>query len=260
MKIQQKGRTVIRGVLLALGGAGVLWFLFPAAFGVWNVGSLFGTAGCAVLLALGAAWPQCLAFWRKTRKKKILYGILPIFILSVLWFSALTVGMAVGAARQPPAGTEGAVVVLGSKVNGTTPSADLAARIDRAAEYLLANPGLKAVASGGQGAGEDISEAQAIRDGLVQRGVEPERIFLEDASKNTEENLAFSAEVIREEGLPPVMLIVTDEYHEFRAWRIASRLGIESYAVSSSTPWYIFSACYGRELLALTKFYLFPFL
>ena len=99
--------------------------------------------------------------------------ILSVFLLSVIYIFVLFGCMTVGALRVPPEEPLGTVVVLGSKVNGTVPSADLQARIDRAAEYLLEHPSLSVVASGGQGAGENISEAAAIRDGLIAQGVDP---------------------------------------------------------------------------------------
>lgn len=161
--------------------------------------------------------------------------------------------MVFGALQAPPGDPEGTVMVLGSKVNGTTPSADLQARIDRAADYLLEHPDLSVVASGGQGAGEEISEAEAIRDGLIAQGVESSRIYLEDQSSDTEENIAFTLQVMEESSLSEPLLIVTDEYHEFRANLIAQHAGAESYAVSGATPFYLLPACVAREVLALTK-------
>ena len=146
------------------------------------------------------------------------------------------------------------VVVLGSKVSGTTPSADLRARIDAAAVYLKANPQAKCVVSGGQGAGELVTEASAMEKGLVLQGIDASRILTEDRSTTTVENLKNSLAVIKQNGLSSDLAIVTDEYHEFRAGKIAENLGAKSYAVCAQTPWYIFSACYARELLALTNF------
>ena len=60
---------------------------------------------------------------------------------------------------------------------------------------------------------------------------------------------------MEENGLPEPMLIVTDEYHEFRANTLASRAGITSYAVPGQTPFYLLPACAARELLALTKLF-----
>ena len=57
----------------------------------------------------------------------------------------------------------------------------------------------------------------------------------------------------RREGLDTRVAVVTDEYHQFRAARMAREAGLTPFAVSAETPWFIFSACYGRELLAVTR-------
>lgn len=247
-------RNHMRSVLFFTGLVLCALFLLPAVFaGVWSLGTWVGLAAGAVLAVGAHVWPRLTVWTAKKQKKWIPKVILSVFILSVVYTFSLFACMTVGALRAPPEDPSGTVVVLGSKVNGTVPSADLQARIDRAAEYLLEHPSLSVVASGGQGAGEDISEAAAIRDGLIAKGVEPSRIYLEAESSDTEENIAFSKAVMEENGLPEPMLIVTDEYHEFRAWLLAQREGIASYAVPGRTPFYLLPACVARETLAITE-------
>ena len=80
------------------------------------------------------------------------------------------------------------MIVLGAGVNGTEPSLSLRTRLDAALDYLTANPDIPAVLTGGRGYGETITEAQCMYDYLTERGVEPERLILEDAASNTAEN------------------------------------------------------------------------
>ena len=68
----------------------------------------------------------------------------------------------------------------------------LARRLDAALAYLEENPKAYVVVSGGQGAGEDISEAEAMRRYLAARGIEESRILMEDKSMSTLENFLFS--------------------------------------------------------------------
>ena len=117
----------------------------------------------------------------------------------------------------PAPSGEGTVVILGCKDG----SAALQTRIDTAADYLNAHPDTVAVASGGLGAKEWRSEAEAIRSGLEQRGISSERVYLEDQSTNTKENLAYTCEILKSQSLNPTIIIVTERYHMFRALQIA---------------------------------------
>ena len=67
------------------------------------------------------------------------------------------------------------IIVLGAHVQGTRLTLALLERTRRALQYLEENPETKAVLSGGQGEGEDISEAQAMCNYLVEHGIDRER-------------------------------------------------------------------------------------
>ena len=96
-------------------------------------------------------------------------------------------------------------------------------RIDAAERYLKAHPDIPAVLSGGQGPGEDISEADCMADWLIAHGVDESRIYREDRSTSTQENFAYSEEIMAELGLDAgdTFAFVTNDYHIFRAGRIA---------------------------------------
>lgn len=250
-------KRVLHGLVLWGAVAVCAVFLFCALlFRVWSLGTWAGLAASGLVAAAAARWPHWRARYTVGWKKRFLSGLFALFILFVIYSAALIGCMTAGALRIAPEGQTGTVVVLGSKVNGETPSADLQARIDRAARYLLEHPECPVIASGGQGAGERISEAEAIRTGLIAQGVEADRIYLEDRSSSTAENIAFSKEVVEANNLPETMLFVTDEYHEFRAWRLAERAGVESWAIPGRTPLYLLPACVAREMLAITGMFL----
>lgn len=219
-----------------------------------NVGNLSGIAVCLFLLLWLYLYAPLRRRAERAGKLRLFRGVhralLALFGLGFAWAAVLTGCMVYGASSAPPPGAT--AVVLGSQVRGTYPSLDLWARINAAADYLRANPDAVCVASGGQGEGEQISEAQAIKENLVKLGISADRIFLEDASTNTRENLENSSRLIDEHGLNREIALVTDEYHQFRAGLAARRAGLSPHAVCAKTPWYIFSACYAREMLAIT--------
>ncbi len=155
-----------------------------------------------------------------------------------------------------------AVIVLGAGVNGETPSAALWSRIRAAEDYLEIHPDVPVVLSGGQGAGEAISEAEAMRRALWKEdGAENARLLLEERSTNTAENFRFSKALLEEWGLDTgtaTIAVVTNDFHCFRAHMIARRQGLKTIDVPAELPWWWLTANYYlREAFAVVKTSLF---
>lgn len=150
------------------------------------------------------------------------------------------------------------VIVLGAAVYGETPSISLRHRSDRAAAHLTTNPDAVAVVSGGQGEGEDISEAECMRRYLQDKGVAGSRILLEDKSTSTLENLTFSKQVIVESGGDPSRVaVVSSAYHLYRAKRMAAALGMNADGLPSSDGYAVYMAgMYVREAMAVWKLWI----
>lgn len=115
------------------------------------------------------------------------------------------------------------LVVLGAHVAGTRITDSLKRRLDRAADYLRKHPEARVVVSGGQGEGEAVTEAAAMREYLIRSGIDPRRIVCEDQSRTTKENLEYSAAYIQDLELP--VGIVTNNFHMYRACRYARKAG-----------------------------------
>jgi uncharacterized SAM-binding protein YcdF (DUF218 family) len=123
------------------------------------------------------------------------------------------------------------IIVLGCQVVGEYASVPLLNRGYTAIGYLKKNPETMAVLTGGQGSGENISEAEALRRLLLENKIDKERILLEDKSKNTRENFIFSNELY--DLSDKNIIIVTSDYHMLRALSIAKKL---KYASVSGLP------------------------
>ena len=96
-----------------------------------------------------------------------------------------------------------------------------------------------------------------MKDWLVEKGISPDRIYMEDKSVNTEENLSFSKKIIDENGLPQRITIVTDGFHQLRADILAERIGIESRNISAKTKWYLLPTYWVREWFGVLYYMLF---
>ena len=154
-----------------------------------------------------------------------------------------------GAFVKPEAGLD-CIIVLGAKVNGTEPSGALAQRIDAAAEYLMANPDTVCIASGGQGDDEGISEAECIRRYLINYGIDPERVLLEDKSTNTLTNIENSLKLLPE-GAENIG-IVTNDFHIFRALATARHVSALNFSgIPAPSTGYGFTHYAMREFFAV---------
>ena len=162
--------------------------------------------------------------------------------LSVLYRAALVLCIAVfllveGAILSamntvPPEGLD-YIIVLWAAVRGQTHTSPLLLRADRALAYLEENPRTVAVASGGKGLREDISEAECIRRLLTEQGISGDRILLEDRSSNTMENLINSYALIPQGS---TVGIVTSSFHLYRALLAAKQAGHpDAYGIPAKT-------------------------
>lgn len=115
------------------------------------------------------------------------------------------------------------LVVLGAQMKENGPSVALSRRLDRACDYLVENPNTLCVVSGGQGSNEPVSEAQGMKDYLMKKGIDEERIIMEDQSGNTRQNLEFSRKLIPAEVTK--VGIVTSNFHVYRSMQLAKKQG-----------------------------------
>lgn len=233
------------------------WIIAGALFGVVVFLWMFGQAGYRFTSMLPLAVILCMIAFR--------FGKKPVRIATAIVLSALAGAVAlieipiVTAAVATPEPDAEYVVVLGAAVHGEKPSTALHKRLDRAISYLNENPAAKVVLSGGQGEGEDISEAECMRRYLTENGIDLARILMEDRSTSTKENLAFSKTVIEADGGKTARVaIVSSAYHLYRAEKMAASLGMNASGVASSDgyPIYMFGM-YLREAAAVTKLWLF---
>ncbi|MBD7908087.1 YdcF family protein [Sporosarcina gallistercoris] len=182
--------------------------------------------------------------------KRLLFVILiGWFMIFVWWFAT---GHAMKEAQLKRAdGSYSIAVVLGAKVNGTTPSLALRYRLEAALSYAESHPNVTLVLSGGQGEDEGISEAQAMENFLSAHGFPKDRMIIEDRSTSTYENLVNTKKLIPQ-GVTGITLITSD-YHLARAGYLAEKVGYDWDAIPAKTPKVVEAKVRFRERLALLK-------
>lgn len=178
-------------------------------------------------------------------------GLGVLFLAGVLFFVFLEALIISGMSGHPQKGLD-YIIVLGAQVRGDHPSRALRKRIEKAAQYLKENPSAKAILSGGQGPGEEMTEAVCIQRELLKMGIEKERTILEEESASTWENLDFCAELapVKEKKVG----LVTQNFHVYRSLKLAKRQGYKKVCgIPAPSQWQYQPHFMVREAFALVK-------
>ena len=162
----------------------------------------------------------------------------------------------VKAAKHIPTYDQDFIIILGSKIKADgslTPL--LQARVDKAIDfgnkqYEIAKKKIVYVPSGGKGKDEVISEALAIKNYLISKGIKEKQIIIEDKSTSTIENMKFSKDKIDKEKANAKISFSTTNYHVFRSGVIANKQGLDCEGMGSKTKWYFYTNALIREFIA----------
>ncbi len=151
------------------------------------------------------------------------------------------------------------LVVLGAGLRGRSISASLLYRLETALDFHDMYPDLKIVVSGGQGEGEDMTEALAMRNFLVDNGVNPNLIIMEDKSTNTYENFLYTKNVLEEETVKEdfTITIISNNFHMYRAKFLAKEVGFNTYGYPAPSHKASALVFYVREFFGVIKAYIF---
>ena len=252
--IRRKG-DIVKIILLLLGILCLGYYLASVLYGGFGLSIIWiWLLGGVIFLYVAVIWEhpwfvqgcEMMPLWVKHMGKVVLFAGIAVFVVAE---GAIVSGM-----RQVPPANLDYIMVLGCKVNGTVPSRALRMRLDEAFAYLQENPETKAILTGGQGTGEEISEAECMKQYLLEKGLEKDRIFIEDASTTTVENLQFSKKIVENE--EQAVGIVTNNFHVFRSMSLAKKQGYENvYGIPAPTGSILIVHYMVREGIALLKEY-----
>jgi uncharacterized SAM-binding protein YcdF (DUF218 family) len=248
-----KRDIVLRTAVILLCLLGVAYFLSPMAGGqVLHIGMWLPSA--ALLLPASAALFPAAVKALFIGRLRVLGRIAAGFAAAgLLAFAALFIWMGAAASNSPAEGLDVTVIVLGCRVDGDNPTGMLTARIETAYRYLAAHPDAFCIATGGLGSGANFTEAQVIRDMLIQMGIDGDRILMEERSHNTYENFLLSSAIIEAYSLPRDVVVVSDNFHQLRASLFAKQHGLTPYAYGAVSSWRVGPAYSIRESLAVVR-------
>lgn len=235
-------------IFAVIGAVFIILFLLPLFHRVFNMGTAAGVGIGSAYILLGVMWHR-LDF--TLSKYCAFFGVTLLFLYIFLCAKVMS------ASRGETSGKR-VLIVLGCRIRGDVPSLALEKRIESAFFFLMENPEAVAILSGGQGADENLSEGLCIYQHLVKRGISKNRLFIEDKSVNTDENIRFSLNIIEKNGFDKSVAICTSEYHQLRARMICERYGLNAVPCSSKTLPVLIPTFVTRELLGIVKEKLLP--
>jgi uncharacterized SAM-binding protein YcdF (DUF218 family) len=228
----------------------LLWFVTPAFVGIVNAGNIFGAGFCVGVILL---WAFCPLIKQKKLLRIFFRIIIALIIAGFAWATFLSINMLIAMGNTPNPDKDCTVIVLGCQVRNGVPSRMFVQRLTAALNFMDENEAVMCVTTGGYGQNQPVSEAEVGRNWLIGNDVKESRIFLENSSTNTFENLTLARDIILQEGLPQDVVIVSDGFHLWRATMTAEDLFGAVYVISARTPITAIPTYWVREWFALTR-------
>lgn len=235
--------------------AGVLLIIYSLMV---NMISSTKVAFSGIMMMVGAILIVYQFIKGKIKSKKVIKSIKVLLCIGLIVFSVIECLIV----TYPKKDTQGSdyIIVLGAGLsNGDQLSLVLKDRLDAALECLNSKENYGyIVVSGGKGTDERMSEAEAMKKYLIEKGTPENKIIVEDKSTSTYENLKFSKEKIESNSGKPIadskIKIITTDFHAYRSSFIAKRNGYKDISCfTSKSVYYLVPICYCRETLAVFK-------
>lgn len=179
-----------------------------------------------------------------------LFAIVVIYLECMMLATIYTTIMSV---RHKASFDKTHIIVLGCHVQEDgMPSGVLRKRVESAVKFANAqnhktNTMPILVFSGGKGADEPVSEAEAMRRYTAVQKY-PGKVLLEDQSTTTYENFKYSKKLI---GKTKNIAFATTDFHVFRSGVFATNLGFKQIeGIGAKSPWYFYNNALIREFVA----------
>lgn len=148
------------------------------------------------------------------------------------------------------------IIVLGCQIRGDHITRSLKNRLDVAVSYAIDNPDTTIIVSGGRGKGENTTEAFAMYNYLVSKGIDGSRIIQEDKSTDTSENMKYSVQYI--ENKDSLVGIATNNFHIARSRLLARHAGLNNTCgMPAESDHVLFINYMVREAIGIVKDFVF---
>lgn len=255
--MEKENRDTFYKISVFIGSIFMIYYIFlKLAFGYTSFSIVFFIAGL-ILFSYGVMELKYkIHLWGRIPKK--LRKVITIFIIIAVSIFLVIESIVVFNGFKKDNIKPDYVIVLGAGVKGTTISASLEERLITAIKFNKEYPDVPLVLSGGQGKGEDISEALAMKNYLINNGIDENLIIMEDKSTNTYENFLYTNEILKDitgkENLN--VTVISNGFHMYRAKYLGEKVGFNCYGYPAKTRKATAVVFYVREVFAVIKAYL----
>lgn len=244
---------IIGFVLIALGIIGALDFAYLYLSGLaTNLGNVLPGVLGAVFIIIGSFMlitGRNIFLIRNIYMRNALIIIVVLFVCSFIIIETLIFY----SAKENKTDDVDFVMILGAGLKGDRITATFKNRLDMGYDYLIKNQRVKVIVTGGKGIGETITEAEAMKKYLVNKGIDENRIIMEDKATSTMENFKYSKKLLPLSTKKYSIMIVTSDFHLFRSKILARRNRFIPYGLPAKTWSGVFINSCIREYFAVIK-------
>lgn len=253
MKDWKMGQVVLLGIgMLAI----AYWALLKVLYGGIAFAPVFLLGG--VLLVLYVCIMHHAQYTLDMLLPKLAYRcFIGLFLVAVSVFVVVEAQIIYSAAYESEDAGDVILVLGAGLIDGDQVSSSLQYRLEAAAEEHKKHPDTPIIVSGGQGADESISEAAAMKEWLIEHGVEESLIWMEDRSTTTSENFTFSIKIMKEHGISSQhVTLITNAFHMHRAKYLGELYGLKIASKPAKELSWAKPCFYTREFFGMMRAYL----
>jgi uncharacterized SAM-binding protein YcdF (DUF218 family) len=149
-----------------------------------------------------------------------------------------------------------AIIVLGAAQWDKKPSPIFQARLDRARDLFARGYATSIIVTGGKALEAANSDSYIGKEYLVLRKIDADRIFIEERSRTTLQNLTFARQIMEGQGFQSA-IIVSHDFHIMRAQRMSRDLGITTTPAPVKTNNRLTKLRYAMREVVMHALYLF---
>lgn len=188
-------------------------------------------------------------------KKLLKYGIIVIIIIAIIVFG-INLYVKISTNKQiikendyTELSDVDCIIILGAGIWGDKPSPMLEDRLLEGIKLYQNSVSDKIIMSGDHGR-KEYDEVNIMKNYAIEKGIPSENIFMDHAGFSTYESIYRAKDIFEAKKV----VIVTQEYHLYRALYIANQLGLEAYGVGADPRQYVGATFREiREILARDK-------